>query len=162
MNQELVDMLNDCDRELAAISGLIVGLGPLSQVNPYLSKYAVIKACGCIELVFKNHVNSVCARRTRRELKNYLRIQIVESSMNPSYDNIIKLLKKFSPAWDTNFRANLNAHPDSSRLKGSLKSLVDLRNEFAHGGSPAVTIGDAIQYFRDAREILNIIDRVVV
>jgi hypothetical protein len=38
---------------------------------------------------------------------------------------------------------------------------VDARNDFAHGGSPSVTIADIISYFSDFQEVLVILDSII-
>lgn len=162
MNNDTVRvLLDDCSTELAAIEVLINGLGLGSTIVPYLSKYGLIKACGTIEQAFKSVVADRCAYRARAQIKNYLTDKVRNSSSNPSFDNICKLLKSFDAGWKTAFKDAVNNHGRASSLKTSLQSLVDARNEFAHGGSPRVSIGDVRQYFQDAREVIVELDRVV-
>ncbi|GGR64900.1 hypothetical protein GCM10008959_28800 [Deinococcus seoulensis] len=161
MKQEVIDILDECDAELRQIKIFLGAMGLGSAMTPYISRYAVIKACGSIEVAFKNNVNDICSPRTKKEVKYYLRKEVIGSSMNPSYDNIIKLISKFSEDWPREFKREVNNDPDASRLKTSLKSLVDGRNEFAHGGSPSITIDDTIRYFADSRKILEILDGVM-
>ena len=48
----------------------------------------------------------------------------------------------------------------ASGEKDKLNSLVQLRNDFAHGDSIAVSIDTVIKYFDSAINILNILDEV--
>ena len=51
MNNADVDMLlGQCRLELAHVQSCITNIGITSPIAPYLTKYAVIKACGIIEV----------------------------------------------------------------------------------------------------------------
>ena len=94
-------------------------------------------------------------------MKNYLTKLVRNSSSNPSFDNMCSLLKSFDSQWHQNFKYEVNSDPASASLKTSLQSLVDARNEFAHGGSPRISISDVIAYFRAARQVIEKLDMVV-
>lgn len=160
-NQNVLTELNKCDIELHAIGTLITNLGATSTPVPYLSKYALIKACGTVEQAFKSIIADKCLHRSKPQVKQFLRKKVTNNSSNPSYGNICSLLKDFDNNWSINFKAAVTAQPTGDVMKASLESLVDARNEFAHGGSPRLTIGDVITYFSDARKILICMDTVV-
>lgn len=160
-NVAVRDLLDECAREITAIDGLVADLGIGSNVVPYLSKYGLIKACGAIEQAFKSIVADKCSYGAKQQIKNYLNGTVRNSSSNPSFDNICKLLKCFDATWKDNFKTAVNNHQRSANLKTSLQSLVDARNEFAHGGNPRVSISDVVQYFADARELIECLDGVV-
>jgi hypothetical protein len=160
-NTDVEGKLIECQEDLNAVSIIITSVGYSSNIVPYLSKYAIIKACGTVEVAFKAIIADHCSKRAKRQIKLYLSHQITNSSRNPSYENICKLLKEFDLNWNNSFKAGVNAHPDSNRLKTSMKSLVDARNEFAHGGSPSVAISDTIIYFADFKIVLEILDSIL-
>jgi hypothetical protein len=81
--------------------------------------------------------------------------------MNPSKENICKILKQFDPNWNNQFKVLLAADPDSGRLESSLRSLNDARNAFAHGSNPGVSFNSALGYFNDARKIIGFLDFVI-
>jgi hypothetical protein len=72
-----------------------------------------------------------------------------------------KFLLDFDKDWQTKFNNQLNAEPNKSVLVTSLQSLVDARNEFAHGGNPTTSLMDVVQYFGHAKRIVEIMDAVV-
>ena len=57
--------------------------------------------------------------------------------------------------------AVMDAEPNKANLLTSLQSLVDARNDFAHGGNPNATISDVLTYFTHARRIMEIMDDVI-
>lgn len=160
-NCAVATLLDQCAEELSNLESSVNQLGASHSLVPYLSRYGLIKACGTIEQAFKAIVADECSRRARKQIKNFLADKVTNSSSNPSIDNICKLLKSFDSFWKTEFKRSVSTHPNSSQLKDSLQSLVDARNEFAHGGNPHVSIGDVRQYFLDAQEILEKLDHVV-
>jgi hypothetical protein len=67
---------------------------------------------------------------------------------------IVELLpKEIHVLVESRFQCNTRAE--------ALTSLVDARNDFAHGGSPTITFGDVQLYFGHARIIVEQIDGIV-
>jgi len=160
-NTDIQRTLDECDADLKAVKSIIDSLGYSSNIVPYLNRYAIIKACGIVEVAFKSIIADHCSKRTKKQVKSYLYHKIKNSSSNPSFDKICELLGDFDKDWKKDFKDKLKSQPDHSRLATSMKSLVDARNEFAHGGSPIVTISDIISYFSDFREVLVILDSII-
>lgn len=160
-NSEVLRLMDDCRDELNRVQLIINGLGPASNIVPFLNKYAVIKACGIVEVCYKSIMADFCDRRSKAQVKSFLKKHVRDSSKNPNYNNICTLLKEFDVNWNTKFRNRVNAHPDRTRIMTSIESLVDARNEFAHGGNPTLTVTDVINYFSDFRIIIEEIDDIV-
>jgi hypothetical protein len=149
-----------CRSELDSIivSTPLFGVG--GSIISYLTKYAIIRACGTVERSFKSIIydkasNSVCA-----EVDKYLENTIIDSSINPSLDNINRLLARFGGQWNQSFKDKMRGY--HQKEKDSLQSLVDLRNEFAHGGNPVASIQSIKEYFDDSVKILEALDTIIV
>lgn len=161
-NKNAEKYIQDCRDDLKNVDNIIQALGPFSNIVPYLSKYSIIMACGTIENSYKTIVADFGDHLQTSQVKNFIAAKIRNSSSNPSLDNICRTLKEFDGAWKASFKTKLDGSPDASRLKSSLQSLVDARNDFAHGGSPTISFGDICNYFNDAVKIVEILDAVVV
>lgn len=162
MNNSAVErMLDDCAAELDHLAVLVAAHGPASTLVPYLTKYAIIRSCGTIEQSFKTIVADYCSYKSKAQIKQFLTVRVRDSSSNPSWDNLCKLLKEFDSNWLSNFKDQVDMDADKTQLKDSLKSLVNARNDFAHGGSPSSSIGDVKSYFDHARKIIHYMDAVV-
>lgn len=161
-NTDVEQQLNHCQTELTNIHSIITGLGLSSNIVPYLTKYSVIRACGSIESAFKTVIADYCEFRSKRQVKRFISKRIREGSANPSFDMICKFLGQFDDDWKSNFKIKLNLEPNKQALTDSLQSLVDARNDFAHGGSPGTSITDVITYFGNSRRIIEIMDEVVI
>lgn len=159
-NGDVHQLLQNCKSELAQIQILIQGLGVASNIVPYLAKYSLIKACGTVEIAYKQIVADKCSYRCNRQVKKFLEKRVNRNSANPSYERMCDLLKSFDEDWCTAFKLSIRNHAVSS-LRSSLESLVESRNEFAHGGNPHISIGSVIAYFDDAIIVLQEYDHVV-
>ncbi|MBN2058368.1 MAG: hypothetical protein JW782_06200 [Candidatus Saganbacteria bacterium] len=135
----------------------LFGIG--GSIVPFLSKYAIIRACGSVERSIKKIIYDKAAASTTIETKKYLENTIIESSMNPSLYNIRKLLNKFGDEWSSEFNSRMSSI--TKKEQDSLQSLVDLRNEFAHGGNPTATASNIREYFEDSIKIVELLDNII-
>ena len=135
-------MLRDCEVEIDSIQQWISNNILHSNVR-YLVSYAVIKSCGTIEYVLKQIIFDYLAAGTNEEARNFLTKNIIDASFNPSPGQIYRILDKINSDWKTNFENAIKG----TNEKGHLKSLVDLRNSFAHGSAITASINDVKNYF---------------
>lgn len=155
MRADLVTKLDDCADELQKIKRRI-DKDQFDEIVMFLQRYAIIKACGTIEFVVKNMIADHVDANTNPEIQNYITANVRDSSTNPKTGNISSLLGEFSPEiWKKDFDDKLKVHTEE---KGSLNSLVQLRNDFAHGRSPNTTINTIILYFNHSRTIITLIE----
>lgn len=160
-NKDVSDILDSCQTELDQVKTIIDSIGYTSNIVPFLTKYSVVRACGTIEIAFKSTIADFCNKRAKQQLKNFINVKIRDNSCNPSYSNICRILKDFDQNWIDNFKKKFSADPDKSKIETSLQSLVDARNEFAHGGDPSAAITDVLSYFKDSRKIIEILDDTI-
>lgn len=156
MDSRYIEQLDDCSRELQIIETHINN-DKFNSLNPFLISYAVVKACGSIEVVYKNLIVDIIAVGSTTEAKNYLEKNIRDSSSNPTTGNIQRLLQDLNSTWAQQFEAQTKGKDE----KGSLSSLVGLRNDFAHGRSVTASIGNVKQYFEDAKTVLTWLEGIV-
>ncbi|MCB2354711.1 HEPN domain-containing protein [Clostridium estertheticum] len=162
MNNENVEqLLSDCKQELDAIN-LIIDADKFNSVNQYLTKYCLIKVCGTIEIGFKSIVVDFCAKFRIPQINNYVDKKVKRSSMNANLSNMMSLIGDFDVKWKNDFKKSIEEEPNKDKLKSSLKSLYESRNQFAHGGNPSITINDIVTYYDDAIRILQLLDCIVI
>lgn len=157
-NPDIQALIDECDNDFNRIESLIFVLTSINPAVPYLTKYAIIKACGTLEQAFKLLISDFSCTGQSTQVKKFIDISFRESSINPSLDNIHKSLKKFDEQWNNNFKDFLDADTNISRIKSSVNSLNNARNLFAHGGNPTVTFNDVKDYFEDAKKIIEYIE----
>ena len=161
MNRAVKRSLKDCEKEIVAIRKMIQRQGVFHPSVPFLTKYSLIKACGTIEVAFKSIIADFFGRSRLQQVRHYIEEKVTNSSMNPSLGNIERVLKSFDANWESNFRLSLNANRHQGRIRSSLKSLVNARNEFAHGLNPTLSISDIESYYKDSVIIINVVASVV-
>lgn len=147
--------IQDCQSELTNIKNFI-SKDPLGSMVRYLVSYSVIKSCGTIEIVFKDIIYNHLIKNANQEAIAYFSKNVKESSSNPKIDNICSLLKQINVNWNTSFKSTA-----TDIDKQSLNSLVELRNQLAHGNSITSSIDDVITYFTCGCNILQVLDSIV-
>lgn len=156
MNGNYQGMIDDCKLELKNIKQWIDNNKLHSNVK-YLVSYAVIKACGTTEVIFKRIIFDYLSNGANNETIEYLTHNIIESSYNPSCFKIERTLKLINVNWKKSFSDKFN----KSNEKTELDSLIQLRNDFSHGGNISASIEDIIKYFDGAEKILKELDLIV-
>ena len=152
------DMIKNTDRELQEIRKWIkADKNRFDTKTKYLIAYSVIKASGSIEVVFKQIIYDYVTREAGEKTATYIEKMILDSSCNPNTGNMSNLLQNISSEWKEQFDALVK----ESGKKSKINSLVQLRNDFAHGDNITVSIDTVISYFDAAKDILNILDTVV-
>lgn len=156
MNGNYERLLQDCATELDNIQQWISNHNLDSNVR-YLTSYSVIKACGTIESVFKQMVYDNLAIGANDGAKAFLNKSIIEASFNPSPGQIYKLLEKINVTWRMDFERLING----TNQKGQLKSLVELRNSFAHGSGITASINDVKNYYGAGMWVLERLNETI-
>ena len=162
MKQELQDMIIACSAELADIGNKMGTLPALDKTKSYLTQYALIRACGTIEFVFRSIVADFFDQFGVDQIDTYIDKTVRRGSMSCTYDNMRSLLGKFDDSWCNNFKQVVNQHADGQRMISSVNSLVTNRHLFAHGRPPTATFTDICQYYQDGLTLIGLFDSVVV
>lgn len=150
MTDENERKIDDCCNELTNIKSWI-DKNPLDSNVRYLAAYAVVKASGTIEVVFKSMIYDVLADKVKLETQNYLTKMVIESSCNPSTGNMSNLLDQL----DTQRKIKFNNMIKGKTEKSDLNSLVSLRNDVAHGRTMNSSINTVKKYFESGVFILE-------
>ncbi|POA21567.1 hypothetical protein C1886_04655 [Pseudomonas sp. FW300-N1A1] len=159
-NAEVAESITSCIEELEGIRAFIVGNGEEARPTPYLKRYAVMRATGCIEVGFKQIIADRVDQNSEIHVKNFIKRKVRDSSTNPRLGAIENMLSEFDDRWRGRFD-ELMGLADKPKLKGALTCLVEARNEFAHGGTPNLDIAIIIENFSDSIEVLKALDNCV-
>lgn len=156
MNGRYIPDLRDCSAELIQIKTWINAHRFDSNVK-YLIAYSVVRASGTIERVLKSMLFDYVSQGANAEAVNYFTKHISDASFNPSPGQIEKMLTTFNPAWASSFKNSING----TQQKADLKSLVQLRNNFAHGSSITSSIETVLKYYVSGIWILNELSKII-
>lgn len=156
MNGENEQILIDCKQELQYIKTWI-DHNPFDTNCRFLTAYAVVKACGSLELVLKRAICDYLIVGANEEASSYLTKCIIDASFNPSTGQVEHLLDKINVSWKTAFVTGTQGSED----KASLNSLVQLRNDIAHGRSISASINTINTYFDAGQAILQLLFSII-
>lgn len=158
MRDEYIQQLDDARQELESIREWInKDRNKFDIKTKYLVSYAVVKASGSIEVVFKKMVFDFLSQNVREETGQYLEKMILDSSCNPNTGNMSNMLQNISGLKRNIFDQQVK----ESEKKDKLNSLVQLRNDFAHGDNVNISINTVITYYDAGISILNILDNII-
>ena len=158
MKAEFIQMIDDTRQEISNIKDWInKGRNQLDSKSKYLIAYCVIKSSGTVEVIYKNIIFDYLIIGAQTETRVYLEKKILDSSSNPNTGNIGDLLQNVSSSWKDQFDQDIK----EGNIKSDLNSLVQLRNDFAHGKNIHISIDTVLRYFESAEKVLYILDNIV-
>lgn len=161
MKSELQDLINDCTAEINDIESRISTLPAFDKAVRYLTQYALIKASGTVEFVYRSIVADYFSQLSNSRIDTYLDSAIRKGSMSAKYEVMCGLLGKFDDKWQKDFKAAVNSRTDKQKLIDASNSLVTNRHNFAHGKMPTATFNDIKLYYFDVLELIKIFDSIV-
>lgn len=161
MNQQVNDIIEDCRADLKRIFHLIEGLGSLSPTSGYLTKFALIRISGTLEVCYKKLIADYY-EGISPDLQRFITIHVRDASLNAKYENICKVLKDFDEGKCTAFKTSINARTDKDDLLHSMSDLNNARNDVAHGDSTSMTFNEMRQKFEKSVLLLQELENVLV
>lgn len=159
-NLSVRELLDDCNLELSQIEGWI-NSAKLAPTTPVFTMYSLMRVTGTLEQSLKKIISDYFDTSQVSQVRNYIFKTFTSRPNNPTYDRIAATLIKFDIRWNEKFKNKMKADPNYNKICGSLNSLNDSRNEFAHGGHPTITFDEIVEQFNDAVSALSILDSVV-
>lgn len=158
MKDDYITLLENTNQELEEIKKWInTGKNKFDSKTRYLIAYSVIKSSGSIEVVFKQIIYDYLTKGVVGKTATYIEKMILDSSCNPNTGNMSNMLQNICSEWKKKFDEEVKR----SGKKDKINSLVQLRNDFAHGDNITVSIDTVITYYEAAKDILNILDSIV-
>ena len=155
MNDSSQRLINDCSNDINKIKKWIDD-NPTDSLIQYLVPYAVVRASGTIEYVFKQMIYDYLSAEAGKDTKTYLEHAIIDSSSNPTTSMIARVIQDFDEKKAETFRASL-----SSEEKHHLNSLVSSRNDVAHGRNINASINSVITELKAGIGILLKLEQVL-
>lgn len=133
----------------------------LDKGRQYFTNYALIKACGTVEFVYRSIVADHFSQLSNSRIDTYLDTTVRQGSNSAKYENMKKLLNKFDRQWGDSFQTTVQGLDNGSRLIDASNSLVTNRHNFAHGKAPTATFLEIKQYYLDVVQLITVFDSIV-
>lgn len=122
----------------------------------YLAKFLIVFICGIYEETIEIILNEKISRLKSIEASKYIEYSINNTFRNPTTKSVCAVLKKFNPTWVWQFNAI------NKRSKAAFDSIAYNKNCIAHGLQNNITLGAAINFYNDSRQVIEEIDRIVL
>lgn len=150
----------DCLSTLREMRNLLRRVSGTDPLHRHITRYVVVVCSGAIEREYKSIIADFVSMGCSIQLNNYIDLAIRQSPTNPYSDSIKKTLKKFDETWASQYGQLLNA--SSPRNLSALKSLVEDRNQVAHGHQISTTFTDVLEFYCRARNVVGLLERVLI
>lgn len=126
------------------------------EIKSYLAKFLTVLICGIYEELIETIINEWVSKLNCLEVSSFISKKIKLSFQNPKYKKIKELLDVLSEKWGNDFKANIN--PKSI---DALESIVNQKNNIAHGEDSMITIIDIEKYYKDSLVIIETIEKII-
>lgn len=156
-NTNAYTAIKDCRNELKHIKRIIRKSGSTSPICSYLTKYALIRTCGTIEVCYKTIIADYYEKYSSA-LGSFITHHVRNATRNGTYDNICTVLNEFDEAKSKNFKLAINNLRDKEKVVSSMKSLNTARNNVAHGISSTLSFVNIRDYFNNAVKVIEKLD----
>lgn len=160
MNQQVNDIIENCRADLDRIFHLIEGLGTMVPVSGYLTKFALIRISGTLEICYKKLIADYY-EGISPGLQRFITIHVRDASLNAKYENICKVLRDFDEDKCAAFKGSINARADKDDLLHAMSDLNNARNDVAHGDSTSMTFSEMKQKFERSVILLQELGNVL-
>jgi len=149
----LKDKFRNIDNKVAK-SKQIGGSDP--EIAAMMSSYLAVFISGiyedCIEYLFKERAG----RNKDSEIQNFVENIMDKDFRNPNYEKIRDFLKYLNETYGDQLDKLGNEYKDA------LNSIVNNKNQIAHGGTCNATINDIITYHKKALKIFEELEKILL
>lgn len=126
------------------------------QSASMLSGYLVVSISGIYEDCIEHLFIQRAGKNNDKEMQNLVKTFIDRHFRNPNYENIKKLVKALGSK-----RENILQKIDTKSIDG-LDSIVNNKNNIAHGKVSNATVGDIMGYHQNALKIFEVLEKILL
>jgi histone H3/H4 len=126
------------------------------ELDGYLASYLTVLVSGAYEDCVEHLLSQRAAKTGDAEIANYIQTSVDRNFRNPNFKNILRLITAFSHQ----YAQELNARVDS-KATGAINSIVNNKNDIAHGRSATVTIRDVENYHKRCMPIFEALEDIL-
>lgn len=124
------------------------------ELKSHVAKYLTVLISGIYEDTIKNLLKeSIQKESLTKETRNFIFKQIDIIFRNPSHKNINKLLNKFNKEWLKKLKEKIKEENWEA-----LNSIVNNKNNIAHGNRCDITFDDIKNYYNNSKIIITELD----
>jgi hypothetical protein len=122
------------------------------ELVAHWSRYLCVLVCGFIEVAVFEIYSEFARDKAQGFVANYVQKQL-SRFQNPKMEKILTLAGSFNGLW----RDKLKKATDGE-LKDAVDSIVNNRNNIAHGRNSDITYGRIKEYFEKAVKVIDVLE----
>lgn len=125
------------------------------ELRSSLARYACVLTSGYLEESVRIIVGAWCRDKSHPHIHTYVGRQL-DWFLNPKLGKILEILSHFSLAWHDSFADLL-----TDEEKDAINSVVNNRNQIAHGRNVGISPEPMTRYFKSCKSAMHKLDQVV-
>lgn len=125
------------------------------EMRSSLARYACVLTSGYLEESIRSVIGAWCRDKSHPNIHTYVGRQL-DWFLNPRCGKILDLLSHFSKVWHDDFLALL-----SDEEKAAIDSVVNNRNQIAHGRNVGLSPEPMTRYFKYCRSAVRKLDFII-
>jgi hypothetical protein len=126
-----------------------------AQIESQWATYLCIRVSGLLETSIQSIYTSYCENKAHPNIIKYvLSVFKARRSQNMKPETLLNLAGAFNEHW----RIELESYLLEEGRKDAIESIVNLRNNAAHGGTQSTTYSYAKDYYKKVWEVIVFID----
>ena len=126
------------------------------EVEAQWARYMCIRCAGFFETALREILGKYLEDTSSSNSARYGK-QALKRNQNPGSEQIVQILGFFNSSWRDNLENNL-CWTDGG--KDAFDSVINIRNNIAHGGDAGITLGTLTQYRDKAIKVLEYIEEL--
>lgn len=127
------------------------------EIQGQWARYLCIRISGFLEVAVYKLLTVYVSQRSSSSVARFVASQL-EGFQNPKTNKILDVLEAFNPAW----HKQIESQDDFDKMKNAIVSIVNNRNQIAHGEDVGVTIHRIRDYYEQIRQFIDILEKTIV
>jgi hypothetical protein len=147
----------EISRQLQRLNSLIQRTESASsgdiEIQAHWAKYLCVLCAGMLENALKEIYADFVKNAASEPVANYV-VAVLQRIQNPKTNRFIETARSFKPTWGD----SLTQFVDQNGRREAIDSIMNNRNQIAHGQSSGITLSRVKAYLKLAVEVLEYIE----
>jgi len=126
------------------------------ELTSFLNSYLVVLISGVYEDCVEYLINERAVLAGDKEIATFIENTIDVTFRNPNYDNIIRILARFNKNWVKQMNKKIK-----NEAKESINSIVNNKNNIAHGGYSNLTLLEIKKCHKNCKSIFEKLEKII-
>jgi len=125
------------------------------ELQSQLARFLCVLTSGLVEQAVIHTLSAYSQKRSHANVAKYVSAHVARLR-NAKFEDVLILLSHFSPEWRDHFETNTS--PD---VKDAVDSIVNNRNQIAHGGQTGISLVTFMGYYKRVKSFIAELDSFI-